>query len=247
MDAFDSDNRLSAIDTRWTLVRQAHDEGPAAPDARRALLERYGGAMRRYLLGATRDAEAAEDLFQEFALLFLKGGLRAAEPARGRFRDYVKGILFRLVADHHSGRRGRNCSFEEAGFEPSADWTPERDQEFLTAWRDELLANAWAELETNERETGRLSYTVLRYRAEHPDDTSEEMAGRLGEQLKRELTAAGVRQSLHRARDRFADILLDQLTGALAEPTPDALAEELTDLGLLSHCRPALERRLARA
>jgi RNA polymerase sigma-70 factor (ECF subfamily) len=61
--------------------------------------------------------------------------------------------------------------------------------------------------------------------------------------LGKPLTAAGVRQTLHRAREHFADLLLDELVQALAEPTEADLEDELTELGLLEHCRPALERR----
>jgi RNA polymerase sigma-70 factor (ECF subfamily) len=51
-----------------------------------------------------------------------------------------------------------------------------------------------------------------------------------------------VRQALHRARDRFADLLLEEIRHSLTEPTPDRLEEELLDLGLLDYCRPALDR-----
>ena len=51
-----------------------------------------------------------------------------------------------------------------------------------------------------------------------------------------------MRKTLERARDRFADLLLDEIAQALTNPTLDQLEEELIDLNLLEHCRPALER-----
>ena len=60
------DLHLSRIETFWTIVGQAHHDGTRAADAQRQMLELYGGAVRRYLLAATRDADAAEELFQEF-------------------------------------------------------------------------------------------------------------------------------------------------------------------------------------
>ena len=42
-------------------------------------------------------------------------------------------------------------------------------------------------------------------------------------------------------RDKFADLLLDEVVNSLDRPTPDHLEEELIDLGLLEYCRPALE------
>jgi hypothetical protein len=47
----------------------------------------YHRAVHRYLLGALRDEDAAEELFQEFALRFVRGDFRWADRGRGRFRD----------------------------------------------------------------------------------------------------------------------------------------------------------------
>jgi RNA polymerase sigma-70 factor (ECF subfamily) len=69
------------------------------------------------------------------------------------------------------------------------------------------------------------------------------MAERLTAQLGRPFTAAGVRQTLHRAREKFGDLLLDDVIHSLGHPTGEELEEELAELGLLDHCQPALERR----
>ncbi len=247
MDQANSDSRLSRISTLWTEVHQAQIDGTLAPDARRRLLEIYGGAVRRYLLAALREEDAAEDLFQEFALLFLRGRLRGADPGRGRFRDYLKGTLFHLIADYHKKAKGRPLPLDPERIEPAVEPDSEQEQAFLTSWRDELLARAWTALQESETASGQPFFTVLRYRADHPKDSSQEMAAGLSRSLGKELTAAGVRQTLHRARDRFADMLLDEIAHAVANPTADALEEELIELGLVEHCRPALERRRARA
>src|SRR5690348_6872776 len=106
MNKRDDNTRLSRISTLWSLVGQAHHElGADVGAAQRRLLEQYGGAIRRYLMGSLRDADAAEELFQEFAYRFLHGDLRGADQQRGRFRDYVKGVLFHLVADYHKKRQ----------------------------------------------------------------------------------------------------------------------------------------------
>src|SRR5262245_18556900 len=86
----ESAQRLSSISTLWSLVEKAHQETIAAAIAQRALLQRYCGAVYRYLLGALLDEAAAEDLFQDFALRFLRGDFRRADPGKGRFRDYLK-------------------------------------------------------------------------------------------------------------------------------------------------------------
>jgi hypothetical protein len=45
------------------------------------------------------------------------------------------------------------------------------------------------------------------------------------------------------ARERFADLMLNEIVQGLSNPTVENLEEELIDLNLLEYCRPALERR----
>src|SRR3954470_3682673 len=142
MTSSDANERLTLINTLWSVVRQAHqDTGEQAHAARRALLERYGGAIRRYLLGALRDEEAANDLAQDFAYRFLHGDLKGADPTRGRFRDFVKGVLFHMVADYHVKRKRDPSSLSGSPVEPGADcsFAAEREEAYRTAWRDELM------------------------------------------------------------------------------------------------------------
>lgn len=238
------DPHLSRIETLWTLVRHAHDGAASARSAQAGLLERYGGAVRRYLLGACKDADVAEELFQEFACRLLAGNLAGADPERGRFRDFVKGVLFHLVADHHQRRRRAVSGLDSKVVEPAvSDPEPDLDSNFLESWREELLAHSWAALQDVEAKTGQPVFSVLRFRAEHPKLRSEAMAGALSTQLGRPLSAANVRQLLHRARERFADIVLEEVLHSLDQPTTLMLEQELIDLGLLEYCRPALARR----
>jgi RNA polymerase sigma-70 factor (ECF subfamily) len=242
----DPNTHLSHISTLWTLVSQAHDVGgDEVAAAQRQLLECYGAAIRRYLLGALRDADAAEDLFQEFAYRFLHGDLRRANPERGRFRDYVKGVLFHMVADYHKKRQRLPRQMASDYSDPPVNCQPDAEQEqaFLASWRDELLARAWTALAASDQAHRQSFHTVLRFRAEHREMRSHEIADQLSRLLGKPLTAAGVRKTLERARDRFEDLLLDEIAQAISNPTLEQLEEELIDLNLLEHCRRALERR----
>src|SRR6516225_8801909 len=98
---------LGQISTPWTLLRLAHADSEASGDAKRLLVQRYGGAVYRYLLGALRDEQAALELFQEFALRFLRGDFHRADAEAGRFRDYLRGALIHLVTDYHRQRRAQ--------------------------------------------------------------------------------------------------------------------------------------------
>jgi RNA polymerase sigma factor (sigma-70 family) len=245
MSSVNLEAHLSQIQTLWTLVRQAHAGSAEKGAAQRQLIDRYGGAVRRYLRGALRDPDASDEVFQEFAYRLLHGDLGGADPQRGRFRYYVKGVLFHLIADHqrreHRQPRQIHSDMPEPAVAP--ELPEEEDRIFLASWRDELLARAWQALEANERRTGQPFFTVLRFKVEHAAMPSAQMAEQLSGKLGKGVTAASVRQTLHRARDRFADLLLDEVVNSLDRPAASQLQEELIDLGLLEYCRPALDRR----
>jgi RNA polymerase sigma-70 factor (ECF subfamily) len=231
-------SRLELISTRWTLLECAHHATENAAAAARAhLLERYGGAVRRYLLGALRDPDVADDLFQDFACRFLHGDFKGACPERGRFRDFLKGVVAHMVADFCRRRGRQHVNLPKEFIEPAAPAGADADRIFLESWRDELLARTWTSLAELERRTGQPFYTVLRFRADHPDLRSPELARQLAEALKRPLTAAGVRQLLHRARAQYADLLREHVRASLSSDDPDDVNQELEELGLLAYLR----------
>jgi DNA-directed RNA polymerase specialized sigma24 family protein len=242
--------QLGQISTAWSVVCRAHqgpgDDGTAA---RHALLERYSGAVRRYLLGALCDGDAADELSQEFCLRFLRGDFHRAAPERGRFRDFVKTALIRLVS------RYRQRQFKQP--RPLALDVPDRtapviqrdttDDDFLHSWRSELMARAWESLAKAQEKTGQPYYQVLRFRVENPKMPSGPMAEQLGEHLGESLTAAGVRQLLHRGRAMFANFLIEHVRTSLDNPTVEQLEEELLDLDLLAYCKRQIGLRTAEA
>lgn len=241
-------SRLSRISTNWTVLARAHEgHQPEAGAARLAFIQRYQRAAYRYLLGAVRDPDTADDLFQEFALRFMRGDFRRADPERGRFRDYLKTTLYHLVADHFGQQRKRAVPLNTDVAESAGEqWgLAESDQQFASSWRAELLSRAWAVLKEDERAGGQPYYTVLRFRTEHPAANSQESARQLTDELQRQppFTETSVRKTLQRARAKFADYLLRDVAFSLGDPTIDRLEEELIDLELLAYCRSALNRR----
>jgi RNA polymerase sigma-70 factor (ECF subfamily) len=245
MEQSDPDPRLSRITTQWDIIFQAHADSPEeAAQAQAALVRRYGGAVRRYLLGALHDQDAAEELAQEFALRFLRGDFQRADPSRGRFRDFLKRALRNLMIDHLRRRRAQPRPLEGAP-EPAADdpATADFDRQFTSCWREELLSRAWQELASLQARSGQPYHTILRFRADNPELRSPQMADRLSWQLGKSITPGGLRQALHVARGRFLGYLLDEVRGSLQDPTDEDLEEELGEVGLLEYCRPALRRR----
>src|SRR5207253_2799935 len=126
---------------------------------RQQLLERYGCAVQRYLRKVLRDPDAADEVFQEFALHLLHGDLRGADAKRGRFRNFVKGTLFHLIADYRKHQRKWPRPLPADGAELAAyPEDRESDPQFVESWRDELLARAWAALAAIEARTGQPLY-----------------------------------------------------------------------------------------
>jgi RNA polymerase sigma factor (sigma-70 family) len=243
----DDDLHISRIPTAWSMVRDAHRDHTAVQLAQQQLLERYGGAVRRYALSALRSEDAAEEVFQEFALKFVRGDFGNADPERGRFRAFVKTVVYRLIVDYQ--RRSKKRSLEGpmhsniAEPEIDAEGTSGDDRLFQTSWRDELLARCWQKLAADERKSGKPYHSVLRYRVEHPDLRSPELAAGLSKQLGKETTAGAVRVLLHRSRELFGEMLLDEVTESLESGSLDDAEQELIDLELHEYCRPALEKR----
>lgn len=242
----EDDLHISRINTAWSMVREAHGDHTAVQSAQQRLLDRYGAAVRRYALSALRNEDAADEVFQEFALKFVRGDLGKADPDRGRFRAFVKTIVYRLIVDYQrrAKKTGRDSGLHSNIAEPAADEDANQDDPmFDSNWRDELLARCWQRLESDEAESGKPYHTVLKYRVAHPDLRSPELADGLSKELGKPINAGAVRVLVHRARELFAELLLDEVTESLASGSLDEAEQELIDLDLLEYCRPAFEKR----
>jgi DNA-directed RNA polymerase specialized sigma24 family protein len=244
MDSENVKQHLSQIETHWTAVFQAHQgRSPEAAEAQAELVLRYGGAVHRYLLASLRDVDAADELSQEFALRFLRGDFKNADPGKGRFRDFLKRSIYRLMVDHHRARRARPRSLDESP-EPAVDtdtWDRELDRQFLESWREQLMAHAWSALDRVQERRGQPFADVLRIRIASPNLRSPQLAERLTERLGRPVKPGWVRLNLHRARDMFVKSLLDEVKRSLGSQ-PQRLDEELSELGLLEYCQSVLNR-----
>lgn len=248
MDAMD--DRLSRIETMWSVVRRAHGGDTQAPQAaQQQLLQRYGGAVHRYALAALRQEDAADEVFQEFALRFVRGDFRNAAPEKGRFRSFLKTTLYHLIVDYQRRKKrggAREAQLGDATPEPVAADEQSHGELFNESWRDDLLARTWQKLEDQQQASGKPYHTALRCRVENPDARSPELAQVLSDQLGKPMKAGAARVLLHRAREAFADLLLDEVAHSLPESNRQRVEEELIDLNLLEYCRPALEKKSER-
>jgi len=237
------DPRLSQIETLWSVVRQAHsDESEETSHARAQLIERYSDAIQRYLMACLINQDAVDEVFQEFSLRFVRGDFSNVSADKGRFRSYIKTVIYHLVADY--GRRKKKYAAtaleHESMLAGDADEGIQLDEQFQTSWRDSLLGKGWEELKRNEEETGKAWHTVLSARAENPQLKSPELAALVSEKVGREVTAGNLRVLVHRARERFAEILIELVRDSLATTDEESLEHELIDLNLWQYCKPLL-------
>ena len=101
---------LSKIATSWTMVRNANEaETESRKMAQEQLLSIYSNSIRRYLLASLKDESAADEVYQNFALKLIRGDFSKADPSLGKFRSFVKTVLYRMMMDHHRSKKSKAC------------------------------------------------------------------------------------------------------------------------------------------
>ncbi|MDB5385816.1 MAG: sigma-70 family polymerase sigma factor [Planctomycetaceae bacterium] len=235
--------RLDQVVTQWSLLRVAHQPVSLdGPQARQELLLRYRGAIRSNVCALLLNETDAEDVAQDVLIRLMRGDFATADPSRGRFRDFLKVAVKNMVRNHWDRQHRRSAVSFEANpvLEPATD-SASSDAAWTNQWRGQLLEGTWRALEQFERDTPScIYYTVLRLRSEHPDEDSARVAERMSELTGKTWRPDAYRQQLRRARLRFAQLLVEELSHSLKQPTPDAVEEELVDLGLIDFVRPFL-------
>jgi RNA polymerase sigma-70 factor (ECF subfamily) len=226
------DVRLNEIETHLSKLfasgQSGHDE-----------FLRYYGAAFRYFRALVGDGDAAKDLTNQFAQRFFDGDFDRFDPAKGRFRDFIKTAIRNMAIDH---QRRRNRAEPIAEHEPAAP--PANDESaFDDAWQEELLHQTWRALERRQQQDGHPYYTVLKLKADQPQTRSVKLAEILSQSLDRRVTPEAARQWVHRARDLFQDLLVNEVAYSIGSMDRERIREELESLRLTSVCRAALERR----
>jgi len=174
-------------------------ERGAAGDERAfgVLVDRHGGAVRRYVRGLVSDDAAADDVLQQTFLDAYRGA------AGFRAESQVRTWLFRIARNaawHHRKREARFQPVEEAEVESllelgvSAGWGA-ADPELL-ALRASRRESLWAAIQTLEPSDREI--VLLR---DVEEISGEDVAGLLG------LSLAAMKSRLHHARLRLAAAL----------------------------------------
>jgi RNA polymerase sigma factor (sigma-70 family) len=222
-----SEERLSQIPTSWTTISSAHTAGHERQRAIHDLVGRYHDAVTRYINLKVRDRHLADEVLQEFWTKLLTGKLAGADKTKGRFRDYLRTVLHRLIIDHFRMKKLQPL--------PPGDLldASETDEDFDRVWRDAVLDRVWSRLETYQATTPKNRYaTVLQLRRDHPKASIDEIAERLARDTGQPMSQEAFRKNLQRARAKFIELLIQELKETIHPTNNEDVEAEIFDLGL---------------
>jgi RNA polymerase sigma-70 factor (ECF subfamily) len=222
-----AEERLTEISTIWTTISSAHTPGPQSQAAMEELIGRYHDAVTRYIHLKVRDGHLADEVLQEFWTKLLTGKLAGADKSKGRFRDYLRTVLHRLIIDHFRSRKVQPLPPGEI-----LD-TARPDEDFDRVWREAVINRVWSRLETYQAATPKNRYaSVLQLRRDYPKASIEEIASKLGEMTRTTVTPEAFRKNLQRARAKFIDLLVLELRETIHATSTEDVEAEIFDLGL---------------
>jgi RNA polymerase sigma-70 factor (ECF subfamily) len=222
-----SGEHLTDLATSWTTIRNAHTPGPVGQAAMHELIGRYHDAVERYLRLKLRDVNLADEVFQEFWTKLLTHKLAGADSNKGRFRDYLRTVLHRLIIDHFRVKKLQPL--------PPGDLLDDAspDADYDRVWREVVIKRAMSRLETYEINTPKNRYhTVLQLRRSHPKAPIEDLSKQLGEQIGGPVSPEAFRKTLQRARTKFLELLILELRETIHPSDPEDVEAEIFDLGL---------------
>ena len=233
--------------TRWSVVLRA---GGASPEQAQAALEQlcrdYWYPLYAFVRRKGHGPEDASDLTQDFfAKLLANDFAQGLSPEGGRFRSFLLTALNRfLTSEWQKARRQKRgggfftgsldeliAERGEAGYlgEASNIDTPERL--FQRAWAETLLSRVLVRLAAECADRTDLRFDVLKRFLTAGDEPPTLAAAA----TELSLTLPAFKSLLHRFRQRYRELLLDEVGQTVG--TRSDVAEELR--GLLQALREA--------
>jgi RNA polymerase sigma-70 factor (ECF subfamily) len=217
------------VTTHWTVVLAAgHHESSQAAQALEQLCRIYWYPLYAYVRRRGRPPEDAQDLTQEFfAQLLAKRLLAGVDPRKGRFRSWLLGVMNHFLAHEwarvHAQKRGGGqplFSWDEAEaedryrLEPIEESSAERL--FDRRWALTVLDHAAVRLREEYEVAGKrtIHASLKDFLSTEGAAVSYEEAGRrLG------LSEGAVRSAIHRLRQRYQELIREEIAQTLADPT----------------------------
>ncbi len=213
--------------THWSrVVTAARRDASEAREALSSLCQAYWYPIYAYVRRRGYAPEQAQDLTQDFFAYILERDLIAmADPARGRFRAFLRTVCARQLAAHHdrqnAAKRGGGRSplpidpFDAERrytLEPAHELTPERI--FDRTWALTLLCRVVERLRREYDDAGRSDRfeELLTLLTRNPASAPyAEIARRLG------MTEGNVRVAVHRLRRRYGLLLREEIVATVGD------------------------------
>lgn len=222
---------LALISTHWPLIT----------DPVKFVL-RYAPAIRGYLQVLLPQPADVDEVLQEILLSVLEHGFTPDRIRRGRFRNYLIAMVRYRAWRHLRRKKPRPLSAEEAERLQTPKQVAPEDAAWLAGWRHCLLDRAWEAIEYRQRHSpGNWHYSALKLTTDHPDADSKLLAAQVAADPP--LSTVAFRKQLSRARAAFAQVLVNEVERTLEKPTPEAVLEELAEVGLLVYVQPYLRSK----
>ncbi|HYK23953.1 MAG TPA: sigma-70 family RNA polymerase sigma factor [Candidatus Acidoferrum sp.] len=213
--------------TNWSMVLEAQGPAPAAQAALERLCRTYWWPLYGFVRRQGYTPEEAQDLTQGFfALLLERRDLDVVRREKGRLRSYLlvslKNFLAKARRRELAMKRGEGRALvpldelltrERADLEPADSLSADRIYE--RRWALTLLEQVLTRLESEYRATGnsKLFDGLKEFLSDEPDRRSQaEVAAELC------MTENAVKQAFHRLRQRYRQLLRDEIAQTVAVP-----------------------------
>ena len=214
--------------TCWSVVLSAgHDPADVARQALELLCRAYWFPLYAYVRRHGHSPEDAQDLTQEFFAVFIaRGAFARADRERGRFRTYLLTSLKHFLHEEwrraNRQKRGGGVTFVPMDADTAESRYVEEARDGLSPdllydrrWAEALLGRVMARLRTDYDSTGRAAvYEQLQQFlwGRQAEVSYDEMGSRLG------MTEGAVKVAVHRLRNRFRDLLREEVADTVGSP-----------------------------
>ena len=212
--------------TQWSVVLAAQGQSPAADEALEKLCRTYWWPLYGFVRRNGYGPDEAQDLTQGFfALLLERRDLDVIRREKGRLRSYLlvslKNFLAKAKRRELTLKRGEGRALvpldellarEHADVEPADSLTPDRIYE--RRWALTLLEQVLTRLESEYRSSGntKLFDCLKEFLSDEPGRRQADVAHELG------MTENAVKQAFHRLRQRYRQLLHDEIAQTVAVP-----------------------------
>ena len=213
--------------TQWSVVLAAQGRSPGADEALEKLCRTYWWPLYGFVRRNGYTPEEAQDLTQGFfALLLERRDLDVVRREKGRLRSYLlvslKNFLAKARRRELTLRRGEGralVSLDELLARERADLEPadtlSADRIYERRWALTLLEQVLTRLESEYRAAGnaKLFDCLREFLSDDQGRRSQaEVAAQLG------MTENAVKQAFHRLRQRYRQLLRDEIAQTVAVP-----------------------------